>query len=117
MARKKILFLSDAVSTSSGFARIARDLAIRVHQHLGDIYEVASVGYGGTGSRSIPFTEYKVHSVDNWLVPEFRLSGTTSLAMTRVFSLSFGTPPGCTGSEPRKAVRIPACASGSRRPK
>ena len=70
MARKKILFLSDAVSTSSGLARIARDLAIRVHQHLGDVYEVASVGYGGTGSRSIPFTEYKVHSVDNWLVPE-----------------------------------------------
>lgn len=70
MARKKILFLSDAVSTSSGLARIARDLAIRVHQNLGDLYEVGSVGYGGTGSRSIPFTEYKVHSVDNWLVPE-----------------------------------------------
>ena len=31
---------------------------------------LSSVGYGGTGSRSIPFTEYKVHSVDNWLVPE-----------------------------------------------
>lgn len=70
MARKKLLFLSDAVSATSGLARITRDLAIRVHEHLGDLYEVASIGYGGSGSRSIPFKEYHLHSIDNWLVPE-----------------------------------------------
>lgn len=70
MTRKKLLFLSDAVSATSGLGRIARDLAIRVHEHLGDLYEVASVGYGGSGSRSIPFKEYHFHSIDNWLVPE-----------------------------------------------
>jgi len=70
MARKKILFLSDSVSATSGLGRITRDLAIRVHEHLSDVYEVASVGYGGTGSVSIPFKEYHLHDVNNWLVPE-----------------------------------------------
>ena len=67
---KKLLVLSDAVSAQSGLARIARDLALRVHQNLGDVFDVASVGYGGTGSASIPFKEYHLHDVNNWLVPE-----------------------------------------------
>jgi glycosyltransferase involved in cell wall biosynthesis len=70
MKRKKILFLSDAVSSTSGLARITRDLALRVNYHLDDIFEVASVGYGSPGSASIPFKEYHLHSVENWLVPE-----------------------------------------------
>ena len=70
MTRKKLLFLSDAVSCSSGLGRITRDLALRVHQHLGDVFEVASVGYGGSGSVSIPFKEFHLHDVNNWLVPE-----------------------------------------------
>ena len=68
--RKKILFLSDSVSASSGLGRITRDLALRVHRHLGDIFEVATVGYGGPGSSSIPFKEYHLHSIENWLTPE-----------------------------------------------
>src|SRR6185437_2553566 len=68
--RRKILFLSDSVSSTSGLGRIARDLALRVHKHLGDVYEVATVGYGGPGSTSIPFTEFHVHDIKNWLVPE-----------------------------------------------
>lgn len=70
MSRKKILFVSDAVSASSGLGRITRDLALRVHRNLSDVFEVASVGYGGPGSVSIPWKEYHVHSVQNWLVPE-----------------------------------------------
>jgi glycosyltransferase involved in cell wall biosynthesis len=70
MGKTKILFLSDAVSAKTGLARITRDLATRVHQHLGDIYEVASVGYGAPGSASIPFRQYHLSSVENWLVPE-----------------------------------------------
>lgn len=65
-----ILFLSDAVSCSSGLGRITRDLATRLHAHCSDVFDVASVGYGGSGSRSIPFRTYHVHSVDNWIVPE-----------------------------------------------
>ena len=70
MSRKKILFVSDAVSASSGLGRITRDSALRVHWNLSDVFEVASVGYGGPGSVSIPWKEYHVHSVQNWLVPE-----------------------------------------------
>jgi glycosyltransferase involved in cell wall biosynthesis len=70
MPRKKVLFLSDAVSCTSGLGRITRDLALRVHQHLGDTFEVGSVGYGGTGSSAIPWKEYHLHDVNNWLVPE-----------------------------------------------
>ena len=65
-----ILFLSDAVSCSSGLARITRDLATRLHANCSDAFEVASVGYGGPGSRDVPFKEYHTHSVDNWIVPE-----------------------------------------------
>ncbi|MFZ3343306.1 MAG: glycosyltransferase [Terriglobales bacterium] len=68
MSRKKILFLSDAVSSSSGLGRITRDLAIRLHAHGG--FEVATVGYGGNGSKSLPFQQYHLHSIQNWLVPE-----------------------------------------------
>ena len=70
MARKKILFLSDAVSCTSGLGRITRDLALRVHENLSDVFEVASVGYGGPGSVNIPFKEYHLHDVSNWLTPE-----------------------------------------------
>lgn len=67
---KKILFLSDAVSSTSGLGRITRDLALRVHQHMGDVYEVATVGYGGPGSSAIPFKEYHLHDIKDWLVQE-----------------------------------------------
>lgn len=70
MSRKKILFLSDAVSSTSGLGRITRDLALRVREHLGDVFEVASVGYGSPGSSKIPFKEYHLHAIENWLVPE-----------------------------------------------
>lgn len=70
MKRRKILFLSDAVSCTSGLGRITRDLAIRVHRHLGDVFEVAAVGYGGPGSVKIPFPEFHLHSIDKWIVPE-----------------------------------------------
>ncbi len=70
VSKTPILFLSDSVSASSGLGRITRDLATRVHEHLGDVYDVATCGYGGPGNQSIPFREYHLHSVDNWLVPE-----------------------------------------------
>ena len=67
---KKLLFLSDAVSCTSGLGRITRDLATRVHRDLSEVFEVASVGYGGPGSVAIPFHEYHLHDVNQWLAPE-----------------------------------------------
>jgi glycosyltransferase involved in cell wall biosynthesis len=68
--RKKILFLSDAVSASSGLGRITRDLAQRVHEHMSDVYEVATCGYGGNGSIKYPWQQYHLHDIKDWLVPE-----------------------------------------------
>lgn len=70
MSKKPILFVSDSISASSGLARITRDLAVLVHQNLGDRFRVATVGYGGAGSARFPFPQYHLHTIDNWITPE-----------------------------------------------
>lgn len=73
MNKRPILFVSDSISATSGLGRITRDLASRVHEHLGDIYRVGTAGYGGAGSRRFPWPDYHFHSVENWLLPELPL--------------------------------------------
>jgi glycosyltransferase involved in cell wall biosynthesis len=68
--RTPLLFLSDSISSTSGLGRITRDLATRTHQYCSDVFEVATVGYGGPGSRKFPFPEYHLHSVKDWLCAE-----------------------------------------------
>ena len=68
--RVPILILSDSPSCTSGLGRITRDLAMRLHSHCSDVFEVAVVGYGGPGSRRLPFREYHLHSIANWLPVE-----------------------------------------------
>lgn len=108
--RKKLLFLGDAVSAHTGLARIKCDLARGVHTHLGDKYEVASVGYGGPGSSKIPWPEYHLHSIDNWLVPELPqiaadFAGDAELTLMCVWDMSrlywLGRPETC----PNQALR------------
>lgn len=70
MALKPLLFVSDSISSQSGLGRITRDLAVRVHKHLGDVYRVGTCGYGGFGSRKFPWPDYHLHSVENWVLPE-----------------------------------------------
>jgi glycosyltransferase involved in cell wall biosynthesis len=70
MKKQPLLFVSDAISSNSGLARITRDLATRVHNHLGDIYRVGTAGYGGPGSRCFPWPDYHFNEVNNWLLPE-----------------------------------------------
>lgn len=67
--KKRILFLSDAVAGSSGLSRITRDLATRVHNNLGDLYEVASVGYGSPGSSKFGFHQYVLEGMCEWICP------------------------------------------------
>lgn len=61
------MILSDSPSCASGLGRITRDLATRLHEHCSDVFEVATVGYGGTGNPDLKFREFYLHSVDNWL--------------------------------------------------
>ena len=67
---KPILFLSDDPSSTTGLGRITRDLATMVATHMPDEFRVATLGYGGPGCRHLPFQQYRIHSIDGWLVPE-----------------------------------------------
>jgi len=62
-----ILFVSDAVTAETGLARITRDLAVRVHENLPELFRVGSLGYGGPYSRNIPFPQYSMNMKD-WVV-------------------------------------------------
>jgi glycosyltransferase involved in cell wall biosynthesis len=109
--KKPLLFVSDAISGSSGLGRITRDLATRVHQHLSDVYRVGTVGYGGVGSRKFPWPDYHVHSIDNWLIPELPevaddFAGGDELTVLYVWDMSrlywLGTPTRCSNPHLRR---------------
>lgn len=62
-----LLILSDAPTSGSGLGRIARDLSIRIHQHLPEVFRVGTAGYGGPFSRSLGFPQYQIDMSD-WVV-------------------------------------------------
>ena len=70
MAPTPLLIISDSPSANSGLGRITRDLATRVHEHLGDLYRVASFGYGSVGSRKLPFPQYYMPKIEDWVLPD-----------------------------------------------
>ena len=37
---RPLLILSDAIAGTSGLSRIARDLSVRIHENLGDMYRL-----------------------------------------------------------------------------
>jgi len=69
MTLTPLLILSDSPSACSGLARICRDLATRIATHLSDIYEVATLGYGGFGDKSLPFQQYFIEGMQDWFIP------------------------------------------------
>lgn len=67
-----LLIISDAPSASSGLGRICRDLATRIATELSDIYEVATLGYGGTGDKNLPFFQFPIEGMHDWYIPSLR---------------------------------------------
>ena len=67
---RPLLLISDGVTTPSGLARITRELASRIHANMKDEFRVATCGYGGIGSVNIPWTDYHLNSIDNFIIPE-----------------------------------------------
>src|SRR5437660_2838271 len=63
-----LLIFSDAVSAPTGLARITRDIASRVHEHLSDLFDVASIGYGGSSSSRFPWHQYAWTFNDEWII-------------------------------------------------
>jgi hypothetical protein len=65
-----LLIVSDSISASTGLARIARDLAVRIHANLRDVYDLAVAGYGGVGSCKFGFPQYHFEGVQSdWVLP------------------------------------------------
>jgi len=62
-----IVFFTDSIAANSGLARIGRDLATKTHEHLGDTFRVATLGYGHCGSSKFPFPQYHWNQRDDFL--------------------------------------------------
>jgi glycosyltransferase involved in cell wall biosynthesis len=58
-----LLIISDAVSAPTGFGRIAGGVASRADEHLKDVCRVATLGYGGPGSRRFKFPQYAIEGM------------------------------------------------------
>jgi glycosyltransferase involved in cell wall biosynthesis len=65
-----LLILSDSPTSSTGLSRITRELAVRIHENLSDVFEVATFGCGGTYSRQLPFMQYPMTAVNNYVTQE-----------------------------------------------
>ena len=66
---KHLLVISDAVSSSSGLARITRDLVSRIHATMGDVYHVATAGYGSPENKNLPWKQYDLKGIKEWILP------------------------------------------------
>lgn len=65
-----ILILSDAPTSGTGLGRITRDLAIRIAENMPDTFRVATLGYGGVASKSLPFHQYSIEGMgSDWVIP------------------------------------------------
>lgn len=60
------LILSDSPTSTSGLGRITRELALRIHEFMPGVFRVGCLGYGGAGSRHLPFPQYYIHDVNQW---------------------------------------------------
>src|ERR1035438_4160914 len=63
-----LLIFSDAISAPTGLALITRDLATRIHANLSDVFKVATVGYGASGSSKFGFTQYSWAQNNEWII-------------------------------------------------
>jgi glycosyltransferase involved in cell wall biosynthesis len=60
------MILSDAPSAPTGLGRITRDLATRIAAM--PEFRVATLGYGSTGSKHLPFQQYFIYQMQDWVV-------------------------------------------------
>lgn len=63
-----ILLMGDSPTGKTGLGRILRDLAIRIHENLSDVFDVATLGGGQAPDSSLPFPQYPMLKVKDWLV-------------------------------------------------
>ena len=67
--RRKILTISDAISAQTGLGRIHRDIVTRMVENLSDVYDVATMGYGGVGTTKIKVPQFPIEGMNEWIIP------------------------------------------------
>src|ERR1700689_4517117 len=65
-----LLILSDSPSAKSGLGRITRELALQIHEKMGDVYRVGCVGPGFDDRVFFPFPNYPLQEMENWVVTQ-----------------------------------------------
>ena len=68
-----VLILSDSPCSTSGLGRITRDLAVRIHANMSDVFTVGCIGPGAGGEFDPPFFHYRVDQTPDWTVPNLPL--------------------------------------------
>ena len=68
-SKRKLLTISDAISASTGLGRIHRDLVTRILEDLSDVYDVATMGYGGVGTTKIKVPQFPTEGQSDWVLP------------------------------------------------
>ncbi len=67
--KKKLLTISDAISAQTGLGRIHRDLVVRILDNLSDVYDLATMGYGGVGTSKIQVPQFPMEGMADWVLP------------------------------------------------
>ena len=68
--RTPLLIISDGICSPTGLGRISRELAIRIHENLSDVFRLGTLGYGANTSRQFPWQQYVISTLQNWSIPE-----------------------------------------------
>ena len=68
-----LLILSDSPCSTSGLGRITRDLALRIHEHMSDVFTVGCIGAGAGGEFDPPFFHHRIDQTADWTVPNLPL--------------------------------------------
>lgn len=66
---RPLLLIGDSPASGTGLGRILGDLAIRIHEHMSDVYRIATLGCGSPGSRQFPFQQYNIEGMSDWVIP------------------------------------------------
>lgn len=93
MARLPLLLLSDSAAGVSGLGRITRDLALHIHEHMSDVFDIAVYGYGAPPSDELPFRQFQM-TVENFIptnLPEVwgEFAGESRGALLTIFNASW----------------------------
>ena len=68
-----LLILSDSPCATSGLGRITRELALRIHEHMSDVFRVGCIGPGAGLPFEPPFFHHRIDQIPDWTVPELPL--------------------------------------------